>query len=259
MRKFLSLFLTSLVLMASAQAKDLRFVQISDARFLSSAENDGLKKVINDVNKQKRVEFAVFTGDNIDKPSQEELKAFLKEAKKLNCPFYIVIGDRDVNKLKSMSKVEYTKILRKQIKKYKPEKPNYTFEKNGVIFIVADGAKDVIPGTNGYYKEDVLAWLDTELAKYPENNVIILQHFPIIPPAEKESYYTFKPENYLKVLAGHKNVKAIISGHFGVNNQKNFNGVEHISTAGVPYYRIIDVMDSETTNPTIWAQLKKAE
>lgn len=158
-----------------------------------------------------------------------------------------------------MSKVEYTKILRKQIKKYKPEKPNYTFEKNGVIFIVADGAKDVIPGTNGYYKEDVLAWLDTELAKYPENNVIILQHFPIIPPAEKESYYTFKPENYLKVLAGHKNVKAIISGHFGVNTQKNFNGVEHISTAGVPYYRIIDVMDSETTNPTIWAQLKKAE
>ena len=109
MKKFLGLFLTSLVLMASAQAKDLRFVQISDVRFLSSAENDGLKKVINDVNKQKRVEFAVFTGDNIEKPSQEELEAFLKEAKKLNCPFYIVIGDRDVNKLKSMSKVEYTK------------------------------------------------------------------------------------------------------------------------------------------------------
>ena len=59
MKKFLGLFLTSLVLMASAQAKDLRFVQISDVRFLSSAENDGLKKVINDVNKQKRVEFAV--------------------------------------------------------------------------------------------------------------------------------------------------------------------------------------------------------
>ena len=68
MRKILSLFLTSLVLMASAQAKDLRFVQISDARFLSSAENDGLKKVINDVNKQKRVEIAVFTADNIHKP-----------------------------------------------------------------------------------------------------------------------------------------------------------------------------------------------
>lgn len=45
MKKFLGLFLTSLVLMASAQAKDLRFVQISDVRFLSSAENDGLKKL----------------------------------------------------------------------------------------------------------------------------------------------------------------------------------------------------------------------
>ena len=245
--------------MTAAQAKDLRFVQITDTRFSASAENDALTKVIKDINKQKNVKFVVFTGDNIEKPSPDELLAFLDEAKKLNCPFYIVIGDKDVNKLKHLSKLDYTKLLKKHIKKYKPETPNYTFEKDGVIFIVADGAKDVIPGTNGYYKDDVLLWLDTELTKYPEKNVIILQHFPLIPPAEKETYYTFKPENYLKVLAKHNNVKAIISGHFGVNSQKNFNGVEHITTAGLPYYRIIDIMDSETSNPTIWAQLKKAE
>lgn len=259
MKKLLTLILTSIFLATSAQAKDLRFVQISDARFLSTSENSGLKKVINDVNKQKNVEFAVFTGDNIDKPSASELEAFLKEAKKLNCPFYVVIGDRDVNKLKGLSKADYTKILKKRIRKYKPEKPCYTFEKGGVVFVAADGAKEVIPATNGYYKEDVLQWLDSELAKYQGTNVIILQHFPLIPPAEKESYYTFKPENYLKMLESHKNVKAVVAGHFGVNGQKNVNGIEHISTAGVPYYRIIDVMDAETASPTIWAQLKKVE
>lgn len=258
MKKFLAL-LTLFVSISAVQAKDLRFVQVSDARFSSADENQTLEQVIKDINKQKNVEFVVFTGDNIEKPSEDILKAFLEEAKKLNCPFYIVIGDKEVNKHKHLGKAEYTKLLNKEIRRYKPEKPYYTFEKDDVVFVVVDGAKEVIPSTNGYYKDDVLCWLDKELTEYSKKNVIILQHFPIIPPAEKETYYTFKPENYLKILAKHNNVKAVISGHFGVNSEKTVNGITHITTAAIPYYRIIDIMDSETKNPVIWAQLKKAE
>ena len=259
MKKLLCLLLTFYALTITVQAKDLRFAQISDVRFSTANENDILDKIIDDINRQKDIKFTVFTGDNIEKPSSEELKAFLQKAKQLKAPFYIVIGDKDVNKLKHLNKVEYTKILKKQIKKYKPETPNYTFEKDGIIFIVADGSKDVIPGTNGYYKDDVLTWLDNELSKYPENHVIILQHFPVIPPAEKESYYTFKPENYMQIVSKHNNVKAIISGHFDVNNEQDIKGIKHISTAAIPYYRIIDILDLETENPTIWAQLKQAK
>ncbi len=258
MKRFLSLFFAFLFCLTTAQAKDLRFVQVSDARF-SNDSNNIFQKTIEDINKQKDVEFVVFTGDNIAKPSPEILESFLEEAKKLNCPFYIALGDKDVNKLKSMSKADYFKIVRKNVRKYKQEKPNYVFEKNGLIFVIADGSKEVIPSTNGYYKDDVLNWLDTELAKYPNNNVIILQHFPIIPPTDKETYYTYKPENYMAVLAKHKNVKAIISGHFGVNSEKNILGITHITTSGSPYYRVIDVLDYETENPTIWAQLKEIQ
>ena len=259
MKRLLSLFLTFLFFVSAVQAKDLRFAQISDARFSHASENTALKEAVKDINKQKDVEFVVFTGDNISKPSEELLKSFLEEAKKLKCPFYIVLGDKDVNKLKHLSKADYIKTIKKNVRKYKPEKPNYTFEKDGVVFIVADGSKEVIPGTNGYYKDDVLAWLDGELAKYPENHVIIFQHFPLIPPEAKETYYTFKPENYMAVLAKHKNVKAIISGHFGVNSEKNLNGITHITTAGLPQYRIIDLMDYDTENPSIWAQLKEVQ
>ena len=256
MKRILSLCLTSLCLVSAVQAKDLRFAQISDIRY--SEENSApLKAMINDINKQKDVEFTVFTGDNINKPSITELESFLKEAKKLNKPFYIILGDKDVNKLKHLSKAEYIEIVKKNVRKYKPETPNYTFEKDGVIFIAADGSKDVIPSTNGYYKDDALAILDEELGKYPKNNVIILQHFPIIPPANKESYYTWRPESYMAVLAKHKNVKAIISGHFGVNSEINHNGIVHITTAGAPYYRIIDILDCDTPTPTIWAQLNQ--
>lgn len=63
----------------------------------------------------------------------------------------------------------------------------------------------------------------------------------------------------MKVLAKHKNVKAVIAGHFGVNNEQKVNGILHISTAPAPFYRIIDIMDYETPNPTIWAQLKEVK
>ncbi len=259
MIKFLSLFFTFLLCVSTAVAKDMRFVQISDALFSDESDNTVFKEAVKDINKQKDVKFVIFTGDNIAKPSAELLESFLDEAKNLRCPFYIVLGDKDVNKLKHLSKSDYIKTIKKNVRKYKPEKSNYVFEKDGVIFVVADGSKEVIPGTNGYYKEDVLSWLDGELSKYPDKHVIIFQHFPLIPPADKESYYTFKPENYMAVLAKHKNVEAVISGHFGVNSEKNVNGIIHITTAGLPYYRIIDLMDYDTENPVIWAQLKEIQ
>ena len=81
----------------------------------------------------------------------------------------------------------------------------------------------------------------------------------MIPPAEKESYYTFRPENYLEILNKHRNVLAVISGHFGVNKEETHDGTLHISTAPIPYYRIIDILNIDSSQPSIWAQVKKAE
>ena len=259
MKKFLSICFLFLMSAMASQANDLRFVQVTDVRYNSAEDNGTFAKTIQDINKQKDVKFVVFTGDNINKPDKNDLSAFLKEAKKLNCPFYMVIGDKDVNKHKEMSKKQYIKEIQHHMRKYKFEHPSYAFESDGVVFIVVDGSKDVIPGTNGYFKEDVLTWLENELAMHSTQNVIILQHFPLIPPSNKETYYTFKPENYLKILHNNKNVKAVISGHFGVNNEQNVDGVAHISTSPIPYYRIIDVMDCDSTNPTIWAELKEVK
>ena len=259
MKKFLSICVLLLMSALACNANDMRFVQVTDVRYNSKENNEAFAKTIQDINKQKDVKFVVFTGDNINKPDKEDLAAFLKEAKKLNCPFYMVIGDKDVNKHREMSKKQYIKEIQHHMRKYKFEHPNYVFEREGIAFIVVDGSKDVIPGTNGYFKEDVLQWLETQLNKHNKQNVIILQHFPIVPPAEKETYYTYKPENYLKILHNNKNIKAVISGHFGVNKEQNVDGVAHISTSPIPYYRIIDVIDCDTPNPVIWAELKEVK
>ena len=255
MKKIFSLFLVYILFCTTVFAKDIRFVQIDGARYSKEHNSETLKNVINNVNKQKDVDFVVFTGDNIDRPNPEILRNFLSEIKKLHKPVYIVIGDKDVNKHKDLSKKDYQKLVRKKIPNIKAKETNYVFEKKGVVFLVVDGAKDVIPGTNGYYKDDVAEWVDANLGLYNNKNVIILQHFPLIPPEENENYVTFKPQKYIDIIQKHNNVKAVVSGHFGVNKEEAVNGTIHISTASAPCYRIIDILDCTSENPTIWAEV----
>ena len=257
MKKFLSLLITFLIVStASVFASDMRFIQVSDLMFSASDENsvNSFKNLVVDINKQKKVSFVVFTGNNISKPDKKNLEGFLDNAKKLNVPYYVVLGNKDVNKQKDLSKIEYMKIVQKENRAHKKiESSNYVFEKNDLIFIVVDGSKEVIPSPIGYYKADTLKWLDEQLNLYKDKNVVILQHFPIVPPAKKEGRYTFKADEYLKLLSGHKNVKAVVAGHFDVNNEQNVHGILHIATEDAPSYRIIDILDYNTSNPTFWS------
>lgn len=257
MRRFLSFFIVYLMFAGFVQAKDLRFVQVTDVRY--SENNNNLTAVVKAVKREKSADFVVFTGDNLENSSKENLEGFIKEIRKIKKPVYIVYGEKDVNKYKGLSKKEYARILNKKFKGYKPDTTNYIFEEGGVVFFVVDGSKDVIPSTNGYYKADVLEWVDAHLALYPKKNIVILQHFPLISPEYSESYQTFKPEPYLKIIKEHKNIKAVISGHFGVNKEITEDGVLHLSTAPAPTYRVIDMLDCTSENPTFWAQIKKAE
>lgn len=256
MRLFLVLcllFFTSV----SAKAADMRFIQVDGALF-DKANLPQFENLIEKINKEKDVEFVVFTGNNIAKPNPKLLGKFLETANNLKQPFYIVLGQKDVNRQKHLSKDDYVEIVRRNVKNHKKiTSPNYVFTKKKLVFIVADGSKDLIPMSMGYYKDDVLEWLDAQLALNSDKNVIILQHYPIIPPSKRESHYTYKAEEYLKVLEKHKNVKAIVAGHFGVNHEQKINGIMHIATKEAPCYRIIDIIDYETENPTFWSTIKE--
>ena len=255
MKKIFGLLLIYILFATTVTAKDLRFVQIDSVRYSKDNNSETLAKVIKDINKQKDIDFIVFTGDNIDRPDIENLKGFISAAKKLHKPYYVVIGDKDVNKHKDLSKKDYQKFVRKKVSNIKAKETNYTFEKDGVVFFIVDGAKDVIPSSNGYYKDDVVEWVDANLNFYNDKNVVILQHFPLIPPENNENYVTFKPQKYLEVIQKHKNVKAVISGHFGINKEETVNGIVHISTAPIPMYRVIDIIDCTSKTPSIWAEL----
>ena len=70
-----------------------------------------------------------------------------------------------------------------------------------------------------------------------DKKVVILQHYPIVPPSKKETHYTYKADEYLRLLSEYNNVKAVVAGHFNENNEQVVNGVLHISTKEAPKYR----------------------
>ena len=260
MKKFLVFVLFFLFSIISAHSNDMRFVQVDGAFFNANDKTSvsRLEKVVEDINKQKNVEFVIFSGNNIAKANQKNLENFIKIAKNLNTPYYFALGYKDVNKQKEFGKKEYFNYLRKKAKSHRRIfSPNYVFTKKDVVFIVVDGSKEVVPSTQGYYKPNSLDWLEKQLNKHFDKNVVILQHFPIIPPEKRELYQTYKADEYLELVNNHKNVKAIFSGHFNMNKEITYENILHVSTANLPQYRIVDILDYDTEKPIFWSTLKR--
>lgn len=263
---FMCLFATSCI---KASAENIKFVQVADVHLSTESDYSQkvLKNAVEDINNQPNVEFVIFTGDNINNPTPENLRCFVKIVRKLKVPYYIALGNHDVYKSKNMSKVRYYEILRERNIFYPQRTPNYKFKKKNFVFLVVDGAKEVIPGSIGYYREDTLAWLDKMLTKYKRKDVVILQHFPIEYPEGVESslktHKTYKVENYNEILEKHKNVLAVVTGHFHTNSETMKDGIYHISTPsliGLPQsYKIIDIITTRDFSPIIYTQLREFE
>ncbi|RAI15227.1 MAG: hypothetical protein DKM22_05060 [Candidatus Melainabacteria bacterium] len=256
-------------------AKELKIIQITDSHFATlgqgyserdvSDSQSVLEKTIEDINTIKDKDFVIFTGDNIDKSNKDELESFLKIANKLNCPYYIVIGNHEVFKFQHFSKKDYMKTVRKYSKNCRAKNPNYIFEKKGIAFFVVDGAKEMIPGAAGYFREDTLRQLDKNLKKYEKKgkNVVIFQHFPIVPPYYNRTHATFDVDGYKNILEKHSNVIAIVSGHYHANGEKLEDGVYHISTPSLleyPHnYKVIEIKTQKNHKPRIYTQLRHAD
>lgn len=268
MKKFLINILFVFILAVignTAFAKDIKFIQIADAHYALNNDysKEVLEKTVEKINKEKDVSFVIFTGDNINRPRQEDLISFVREANKLNVPYYLAFGDHDVYKSGGLSKLNYIEIVKDNNFLYKQKDVNYVIKKNGFVFLVVDGAKEVIPGSIGYYKDSTIEWVDQQLSKYKKKPVIILQHFPLVEPKEHKTHKVYKPEKYLEVLEKHNNVIAIVSGHYHINGEKMQNGIYHISSPSLmvePHcYKVIDIVTSPGFSPMIYTELKPVD
>ena len=248
--------------MAFAKPKELKFIQVSDAHFIADRDDmqEALDALVKEINSLKGIQFVIFTGDNIDNPNVKSLHKFLKSVNKINVPVYFVIGNHDVSINSGLDKDKYLDVIRQHDWFYPEWKTNYTFKKKGVVFVVVDGAKQVIPGPNGYYKQDTLDWLDKVLEKNKKKQVVIIQHFPVVEPKKLRSHSTYKAEKYLEILDKYENVMAVVSGHYHINKEDMRNGVYHVSTPAFAeephYYKLIEIVQTDNFLPMIFTQLR---
>ena len=240
-------------MITNVQAKELKFVQITDTNFTLDIDDKAseerakeLRKVIKEINKDRSIDFVIFTGNAVRYPARKELAAFFKLANKLNKPYYTVIGNKEVLRHKNFTKKNYmhTAWLHNRNMLFKHE--NYVFKPNKeVVFIVVDGVNEMMPVPSGYYRKESLKWLDKELQKYENKKVVIAQHFPVFSPSDKPSYDSVDADKYIQTLNSYDNVIAVVSGHFNTDRIMYRKGVYHISSPSfrAPYYKykVIDI------------------
>lgn len=243
MKKLLFLMFLFVFTFTPVYSKNLKFIQVTDVH-LNIYNEQYLADFVNEINENYNdLDFIVFTGDNIDKANYELLNDFLEIIKNLKIKTYVLVGNHDVFKNQNLDKKLYMKTVRKKLGIYHSDKTNYVFEKDNIIFIVMDGVKEVIPGTNGYYKQKELDWLDKTLTKYNNKKVVIFQHFPLLDSYSRR-HNLYNKESYIEILNKHKNVISVISGHYHQNIEQMQDNIYHIVTMRFlnnRYYKVIEI------------------
>lgn len=238
---FKILVLSLLFLSLNTLAKEVKLIHITDIN-LDTNNAYKLQDTIKEINSYKDIDFVVFGGNNIAKAQIDNLNTFCYLLKKINKKSYVLLGSNDVLSSNGIDNQYYLKKIRRA-KFLHPKKPNYVFKKRGYVFIAMNGSKQYFQSSNGYYNKNELLWLEKNLEKYKNKNIIILQHFPLL---ENSSSWleTAKTEEYKELLAKYKNVKIIISGHYNKNQEIKEDGIYHIITENYSKsgaYKVIEI------------------
>ena len=263
--KLIFTFILTALFISPVLAGEIKFAQVTDVHYNPDIQfrEKVLGDTIKSINADSDIKFVVFTGDNIDSAKESFLYSFFKQVERLNKPYYLAIGDHDVFKSNGLSKERYVEIVNEHRLFRHIKSMNYTFKKDGFVFIVVDGAKEVIPGTVGYYKKETLDWLEIQLKKYSKYPVIICQHFPIVPPKEVKSHATYQADKYIELINKYDNVIAVVAGHYHANGEKMLNGIYHITSPSLmvdpPSYKVITIVTTKEFSPMIYTELRQVD
>ncbi len=201
---------------------------------------DILEAAVNKINEEIRPDMVVVTGDLVDNTEKDKKKAvnspapraqgvrrlqIMKEVKQLldnlDCPYYTVIGDHDLDTGKNLRR-SYGKVF---------GEINYSARHRGwnLIFL------GVFPG------ERELEWLEKQLAGDRRSPTVVFMHRMLVASPLMRllsgiyvtSLLCPSAEEILDILDRSDNVKAVICGHSHTNYTTRHNGVLHMSTASL--------------------------
>ncbi|HOX28538.1 MAG TPA: hypothetical protein PLQ76_05215, partial [bacterium] len=135
-----------------------------------------------------------------------------------------------------MKRREYLDAMRKYDKSGSFPATYYSFQKNGIVFVVLDGARDDAVTSQGYFSPANLKYLGDVAGAYPESPVVVFQHFPVLYPIASKSHEVTNRDEYLRTVTAHPNIKAIFAGHFHMAKIERGKNFVHITNPSLVQY-----------------------
>ena len=212
-------------LQSYSSASSLKFAQVSDAHFYTGDNNTTYKMighsrelfddVIEQINMTQNLSFLMFTGDQIDKPFERELNAFLSYTDKIKTPWYFTFGNHDTMYGGYLTPDLYIRLVNEHNKNYKFEETYYSFvPQKGYKAIVLDTIIRDRLTSNGQLGAKQLKWLDNELEKSKNDTVLIFMHVPVLEPFSSPNHKLLDADEMEQILNKYKNPIAIFQGHY---------------------------------------------
>lgn len=225
----------------------LNFVHVTDVH-LDMSEKSTNRRMLGDsqelfrdavsqINNFSDVQFVVFSGDVVNKPNKADFLKFINEANKLKVPWLYASGNHDVKPFGEFSKENIVKLLNENSPYFNRKSLNYSYSPNKKFLIIfTDGVIDDKITANGYFTEETLKFLDNEIKNNPDKKIIIVQHFPVVEPYKSNSHKVTNAGKYLETIDKHRNIIAVLSGHYHSTKITLRNNVLHISTPALVEY-----------------------
>lgn len=230
--------------------KPFSFAYLTDC-YLANGVPDGFKQTqesqlflqdaIKQINSQA-VDFVVFGGNQVDQLGAEAVnwQLFIDIAQTLNCPWYFVLGDRDVLGFVASDKLKTF---------------GCDFKGKGLPGLTPYWSLDVLPDVHligldtsrvdsaaGQISESQLTWLEADLKDHQGSLTIVVSHHPLLVPEPYKSaalsneFVIPQAERCRALLAASKDVCLHLSGHINLSKVIRENDIWYVCSPGLAVY-----------------------
>lgn len=240
-------------------ADTLRFIHVTDVHYpkenIKGYEGrnfefakENLENAISKIN-NSNADYVFFTGDSVDQAHKKVFEEFFSTIEKLNKPYFLVLGNHDVNTPNGFTKSDTLTYLKNKTP-YKHSDANYAIKLNkDFIAVILDGTNDTKIDSRGHFKKSTIKWFEDVITTNPDKKILVFQHFPLVEPCKDDSYFhkhtTKHKRAYIKLLKKYPNIVLVSSGHYHIAGVFEKYGCKHFSTPALfledSFYRTVQI------------------
>ncbi len=196
--------------------------------------------VITDLNKIKDLDFIVLGGDLLENKNKnlESMPLFLDSLQMLKPPYNVILGDRDVDLEKKMSKYDFTR----EFKRHGLKDKTYWQTEPVKDFLLVGLDTSVANSKYGEINFQQLLWLNNVLDDNKDKFIIILMHHPAIKIHYKTKFHPDKSFilanaiQFRALIANYPQVKMVVSGHHHANYAEKRGNILYMNMPSIVTY-----------------------